>query len=75
MREMIDELSLGARQLAELAGRKGDVIPILKEHPELIGSLDEYIKWRDAENVAIKTEQETFNTGHSLSVIAKKFRK
>jgi hypothetical protein len=65
-------LSEGARKLADLAGMDGDVVPILTQHPDLMASLDEFIKWRQEESKLIAHSTTERPVGHSLSVTIKR---
>ena len=46
-----------------------DVQAVLAENPELLGALDEYIKWRDATNTTISGNSETKSAGHGIKAV------
>ena len=60
------ELSEGAEKLIELVGTEGDLGATIKEHPELIDSLNEYAEWRDKNNRHAEVCKKSASVRHSL---------
>lgn len=68
-------LSEGALRLAVEVGVDGELAPHLKEHPELLESVDEYMKWRDASHISICHQEEAPGMAHSLKTTLRKITK
>lgn len=68
------DLSPEAQRLVELTGLQSygeinkdvDLAAILREHPELMAGLDEYMKERDAAMIAADEKEEKQPVGHEI---------
>ncbi len=66
-----------AKKLIELAGDISvpvDLQAILKDHPELIKGLNEFIAWREHEAEKAKEAENSSPIGHEISQTVKKIR-
>jgi hypothetical protein len=77
-------MSAEAQKLVELTesnrgGGEGfsglDVTQVLKDHPELMSGLNEYLSWRDDANKAIAETKQTVPIAHSIQKILNYLRK
>lgn len=64
------EHSPAGQRLISLCGGDGDVARVLKENPELIDGLDQYVKWRDKYQQAIASQTMCAKSGHELMRLA-----
>lgn len=70
----IKNLSPEAQRLIELTGgpslgenkEKGNVGDIIRDNPELVVGLDEYIRWREENCAAVAKSESVKAPGHSL---------
>lgn len=74
---MAEDLSPEGQQLLTLCGVEGDedkmpVAQALKEHPELLSALDEYIKYREEYSKSVEHRTMTPRVQHGLSKKIKK---
>jgi len=69
---VLRRLSANAQKLGELAGLDGDLATLLQEQPELMDGLDEYLKWRDAQQQLITAKEAVPKHGHPLAALVKK---
>lgn len=67
-----EKLSPGAREIADKLGLNGDVAEYIQKHPESIGSLNEYIEWREHEKVAVSQTAAVPSIKHPLVDALKK---
>lgn len=62
------ELGPEASKIAELVGHDGDNLgQVLKENPELVEGLSEYVVWRDKVNGDICEKQASPQTDHQIA--------
>lgn len=69
-----DDLSPAAKKLVELCGHEGRVSEALKTNPDLVAGLDEYLEWRDRENMNISEQGKVPAIGHSMKDVIKSLR-
>jgi len=77
-------MSAEAQKLVELTEGSGgsgsgfsnlDVTHVLKDHPELMAGLNEYLAWRDHANKAIGETKQTVPMAHSIQQSLRNLRK
>lgn len=69
-----DKLSAQAQRLVELCSeQKQSPEEVLKNHPELMSGLNEYINWVKEEGRAVGKSNSRSPVGHSLRSILKSF--